>query len=159
MTERRLTFVRTSNREEAYISFYAKLNARLEKETGFPSRQISPQGHNWMILASLEWIRPESANINAVFTNRKEFRVELYLNADADANKRRFDELFAHKLAIESVIGEPLQWERMAGKRACRIAAYTRGQILSDADDPRLLDWAVKKAVDFYKAFKPEFPR
>ena len=82
MTDRRLTFVRTSDREEAYISFYAKLNSRLEREPGFPSRQSSPQGQNWMILASLEWTGPEAANINAVFARRKQFRVELYLTGE-----------------------------------------------------------------------------
>jgi CBS domain-containing protein len=54
MTERRLTFVRTTDREEAYISFFAKLNARLATETDFPLRNASPQGQNWLVLASLD---------------------------------------------------------------------------------------------------------
>jgi hypothetical protein len=159
MSDRRLTFVRTSDREEAYISFFAKLNARLGAESGFPLRNVSPQGQNWMILASFDWSKPESANINVSFTRRKEARVELYLDAgEKRVNKQRFDELLAHKAAIEATVGEPLRWERLDDKRACRIAAYTKAQILTDSDSPALLDWAVKKAVDFHRAFAPEFP-
>jgi len=159
MSDRRLTFVRTSDREEAYIGFFAKLNTRLGAERGFPLRNVSPQGQNWMILASFDWVGPESANINVSFTRRKEARIELYLDAgDKGVNKRRFDELLAHKPAIEATVGEPLKWERLDNKRACRIAAYTRAQILTDSNSPALLDWAVKKAVDFHRAFAAEFP-
>lgn len=158
MSDRRLTFVRTSDREDAYISFYAKLNSRLENVAGFPSRQISPQGQSWIILASLEWTGPEAANINAAFTRRKELRIELYLDSgDKGVNKQRFDELLAHKDKIEAVVGQPLQWERLDEKRACRVAAYTKAQILTDSNNSTLLDWAAKKAFDLYRAFEPEF--
>jgi hypothetical protein len=75
-----------------------------------------------------------------------------------DVNKQRFDALSAHKPAIEATVGEPLKWEKLDNKRACRIAGYTRAQILMDSDSPARLDWAVKKAVDFHRAFAPEFP-
>lgn len=156
MTERRLTFVRTNDREEAYIGFFAKLNARLESQTGFPLRNISPQGQSWIVLASFQ---KDSALISAAFTRRKELRIELYLDGgDKAENKSRFDQLLLRKAVFETVVGEPLQWERLESKRACRIAVYTKAQILTDADSPALLDWAVKKAVDFYQTFAPEFP-
>jgi len=159
MSERRLTFVRTNDREDAYIKFFASLNARLKSEPGFPLREVSPQGANWQVLASLNWAKPESANLNASFTRRKELRIELYLDCgNKEQNKQRFDELLARKGEIEAAIGEPLRWERLENKRACRIAVYTKAQILTDADSPGLLDWAVKKAVDFHKAFGSEFP-
>jgi hypothetical protein len=92
------------------------------------------------------------------FTRRKQARVELYLDAgEREANRRCFDELLAHRASIEAIVGEPLKWERLDDKRACRIAAYNRAQILTDSDSPALLDWAVKKAVDFHRAFAPEF--
>ena len=158
MTERRLTFVRTNDREEAYISFFAKLNARLVKEAAFPLRNVSPQGQSWLSLASLDRLRPELATIFTAFTRRKQFRIELYIDGgNRDANKQRFDQLLTRKSEIEKVIGEPLQWERMNQRRACRIAVYTKAQILTDADSPTLLEWAVKRAVHFHQAFGPEF--
>ena len=158
MAEGRLTFVRTNDREEAYITFFAALNARLQLEAGFPLRMASPQGVNWHILAPLPWNSPESANINASFTRRKELRIELYLDCgDKAQNKTKFDELFARKEAIEAIVGGPLRWERMDDKRASRVAEYTKGHILTDSANGILIEWAAKKAVDFIRAFSPEF--
>jgi CBS domain-containing protein len=159
MTECRLTFVRTNDREVAYISFFAKLNTRLATQTDFPLRNVSPQGQNWLILASLDRSRPEQATIVASFARRKRLRIEIYLDGgDKDANKQRFEHLLARKNEIEQVVGEPLQWERMDNRRACRVAVYTKAQILTDAESPTLLEWAAKKATYFYQAFEPEFP-
>jgi hypothetical protein len=98
------------------------------------------------------------ATIVASFAWRKRLRIDLYLDGgDKDANKQRFDQLLARKSEIEQVVGEPLQWERLDNRRACRVAIYTKAQILIDADSPTLLDWAAKKATYFYQAFEPEF--
>jgi hypothetical protein len=159
MTERRLTFVRTDDRAAAYIGFFAKLNARLATEVDFPLRNVSSQGQSWLVLASLDRSRPELATLVASFDRRKRLRIELYLDGgEKDANKQLFDRLLARKSEIEKAVGEPLQWERMENRRACRIAAYTKAQILTDADNPTLLEWATKEAIYFYRAFAPEFP-
>jgi Domain of unknown function (DUF4268) len=158
MTESRLSFVRTNDREAAYISFFAKLNARLATETDFPLRNLSPQGQSWLILASLDKSRPELATITASFARRKRLRIELYLDgAGQDANKQRFDRLLAGKSEIERIVGEPLEWERLDNRRACRVAVYTKAQILVDADSQILLEWAATKARYFYRAFEPQF--
>jgi hypothetical protein len=158
MKESRLTFVRTNDREAAYIGFFAKLNARLATETDFPLRNLSPQGQNWLVLASLDRSRPELATITASFARRKRLRIELYLDSGGqDANKQRFDRLLARKSEIERAVGEPLEWERLDNRRACRVAVYTKAQILIDADSPILLEWAAKKATYFYRAFEPQF--
>lgn len=158
MTDRRLTFVRTNDREEAYIRFFAKLNARLATETDFPLRNVSPQGQNWLILASLDRSRPERAMIIASFARRKRLRIELYLDGgNKDENKQRFEQLLARNSEFEQIVGEPIEWERMDNRRACRIAVYTKAQILTDADSPILVEWAAKRATYFYQAFQPAF--
>lgn len=159
MTDRKLTFVRTNDREEAYILFFAKLNTQLAKETDFPLRNVSPRGQNWLVLASLDRSRPELATIIASFAWRKRLRVELYLDGgDRDENKRLFEQLLSRKSKIEQTVGEPLEWERLDNKRACRIAVYTNAQILTDADNPALVEWAANRATNFYRAFQSEFP-
>ena len=81
----------------------------------------------------------------------------FYLDSgDKDKNKLRFDQLFIHKAAIEAAVGEPLRWERLDEKRACRVAAFTKSQIFT-VESPELFEWAAKKAFDFHKAFAPEF--
>ncbi|MCU1252248.1 MAG: hypothetical protein JWQ49_5277 [Edaphobacter sp.] len=156
MTERRLTFVRTNDRKEAYIRFFAKLSTRLKSERDFPLRHSSPQGMNWHVLASLD--KGDAASVIASFTRRKLFRIEVFIDfGGRDENKRCFDQLFTHRDELEHVVGEPMEWERMDHRRASRIAIYTKAQISTDADNPVLLDWAVKRANDLYRTFKLHF--
>lgn len=53
-----------------------------------------------------------------------ETQVELYIDrgtgSDAE-NKAIFDQILLHKAIIEKTFGEDLQWQRLEGKRACRI--------------------------------------
>ena len=47
---------------------------------------------------------------------------ELYIDrGEVVENKRIFDELMSHKQDVESRFGSALSWERLDGKRACRI--------------------------------------
>jgi hypothetical protein len=161
MNERRLAFVRTNERADAYIKFFESLNKRLKAVPAFPSRHVPPpKGASWQVLAFLNWIgRGQSASLFATFTRNKEMRIELYLDCGTkELNKQRFDELLTRKSEIESMVGEPLVWERRDENRACRIAITTKARIQADAENPALLDWSTQKAVALYKAFTPEFP-
>jgi Domain of unknown function (DUF4268)/CBS domain len=159
MSERRLTFVRTNDRADAYIEFFERLNERLRAVKGFPISHVSPKGANWQVLAFLNWTaRMQSASLFATFTRNRELRIELYLDCEnKEQNKQRFDELVARKSEIEAIVGEPLQWERRDEHRACRIAVCKKAQIQTDEQNPTLLDWATQKAIALYKAFGPEF--
>ena len=51
-------------------------------------------------------------------------RIELYIDRDTDVdsdNEEIFDTLKESKAAIEKAFSEPLDWQRLEGKRACRI--------------------------------------
>jgi len=51
-------------------------------------------------------------------------QVELYIDADHDSgegNKAIFDQLKAQKEKVEQEFGDPLEWDALEGKRACRI--------------------------------------
>lgn len=53
-----------------------------------------------------------------------ESRVELYIDRGKekeDENVEIFDHFYGHKNEVESSFGEPLEWQRLEGKRACRI--------------------------------------
>ena len=157
MTEGRLTFVRTNDRQEGYIRFFAGLHDRLAK-TDFPLRSSSPQGINWHVLASLDKQRPDSATIIVSFARQKRLRVELYLDrGNSVENKQLFDELLAQRDDIERLVGEPMEWERMDSRRACRIAVYTKAQILTDSDSSELLEWTAQRATRLWRAFGPIF--
>lgn len=56
--------------------------------------------------------------------NQHESRVELYIDRGRDSDEQNatiFDELSAHRSEIESVFGGELVWQRLEGRRACRI--------------------------------------
>jgi hypothetical protein len=61
--------------------------------------------------------------LNYVVT-QDECAAELYIDRGKDGeqeNKAIFDQLRANQADIEKVFGGPLIWERLDGKRACRI--------------------------------------
>ena len=52
-------------------------------------------------------------------------RIELYIDRETDAdsdNEEIFDTLEESKADIENAFGEPLEWQRLEGRRACRIS-------------------------------------
>lgn len=158
MSEKRLTFVRTDDRQRAYIAFFSRVNTLMEAEEGFPHRNLSPQGQNWHTLASLQSGGIQTADIICAFVRLGKFRVELYLDdSDPDANKARFDKLITRRVEFEQQFGEPLVWERLEGRRASRIAIYKNASVLSDSENEDVMIWAVKRAVDFFRVFGPEF--
>lgn len=158
LSEKRLLFVRTDDRQRAYISFFSRVKTRIEGEQDFPHRNLSPQGQHWLPLANLQPGGMPSADIVAAFLRQNRYRVELYLDdSDSVRNKERFDKLLARRMEFEQQFGEPLEWERLDNRRACRIAIYTDAGILTDSENDKIVDWTVKKALDFYRVFGPEF--
>lgn len=58
-------------------------------------------------------------------TRQHDSQVELYIDRGEGSekeNKQIFDEFIKHKEDIENVFGEPLNWERLDNRRACRIS-------------------------------------
>jgi hypothetical protein len=80
---------------------------------------ITPGEYSWIGTSS--GIR--GLNLNYVVT-QDEASAELYLDRGKDSeeeNKAIFDQLQAHQKEIEECFGGSLSWERLEGKRACRI--------------------------------------
>lgn len=88
-------------------------------------------------------------------------RVEIYIGrSDATVNKRMFDELLTHKDEIEAVFGEPLLWQRLDEKIACRIAhEMTIGGYKDDEANWQAIQTAMIDAmVRLEKALSPFIP-
>lgn len=86
--------------------------------------------------------------------------VELYIDRGAeteDESKAVFDSLAASKAEIEKAFGEPLEWQRLEGKRACRIAKrIEKGGYRDDRDLwPGIQDAMIDAMIRLESALKP----
>lgn len=78
----------------------------------------TPWARNWLPTS----VGVSGINVNLVFTSQL-LRVETYFgSADPEVNEKRFEAALAKKSEIESSIGGQLLWERLEGKKACRIS-------------------------------------
>lgn len=116
---------------------------------------ITPGEYSWIGASS--GIR--GLNFNYVVT-QDECAAELYIDRGKDSeqeNKSIFDQLLANKDQIDASFGEALSWERLEGKRACRIRhTQTGGGYRSPEDQwPALQDAIIKDMDRLEKALRP----
>jgi len=97
-------------------------------------------------------------NLNYTVT-QEESTSELYIDRGKDSeeeNKEIFDQFKTHQAAIEKTFGGPLSWERLEGKRACRIAfTITGGYRSPDAKWPELQDEIIDAMTRLERALRP----
>jgi hypothetical protein len=88
--------------------------------------------------------------------NRSRFRVELYIDVgNADKNTEYFNKLKTDAGDLEILVGEPIVWEALEGKKACRICVYREVDKETFDRDPALVDWALTTMSKWVDAFKP----
>jgi len=107
-----------AERYEIRGRFWSQLLDLAKKRTKLHA-SISPTQHNWLGTSAGR----QGLGFNYAL-RKNEAQVELYIDRGKERdeeNKGIFDNLFSHKDEIEKVFGEPLEWERLEGKRACRI--------------------------------------
>ena len=82
---------------------------------------------------------------------------EIYIDTgDKEKNEELFDFLFQKKQQLEDEFSQPLEWEKLEAKRACRIAAYTDGSI---DDESEHLESVKHFAIDHLLKMKEIFPK
>ena len=151
MTEEKVVFSRITEQKRKYIEFFGVLINRLRQATDLPVRQPRPDGRSWHHVARLPDGDPQPLFLAFAFTRGKRFRVELYIDTGEEgANKRIFDSLYHARDAIEASIGETINWERLDGRRASRIAIYQDASIGDDEETLEALKaWAVPTMIKF----------
>lgn len=133
--------------------FWQFLLEKAKEKTKLHSN-ISPGMYSWI---------GTGAGIGGVSFNyvigQHDAKVELYIDHDKETgerNKEIFDMLFKNKQEIEEMFGENLEWERLDGKRACRIAKYFEGSGYKDNEQWEILcEKMIKSMIDLEKALTP----
>jgi hypothetical protein len=90
------------------------------------------------------------------FGRDKTVRGDVYLcGGDETENKRIYDYRLERRHKLEETFGEPLRWERLDRKVACRIAAVKPGSI--DDNSSKLAEsrqWIAGSLVRLRSVFK-----
>lgn len=81
-------------------------------------------------------------------------RAEVYISrAEAKENELIYDELYKLKSQIEASLGSPCIWERVEGKRHCRIKLEKPGDIFDQEQWPEMIKFMVHAMIKMEKAF------
>lgn len=98
------------------------------------------------------------ANVTMLAFKANYVRAEVYWDRwDSPRNKEIFDMLYSHKDEIEQKVGLPLEWERLDGKRACRIS-LTKPYIFKNESDYQLItEFFTEMSNKFWEIIVPYF--
>jgi hypothetical protein len=115
---------------------------------------ITPGEYSWIGTSS----GVRGLNLNYTIT-QDECGAELYIDRGKgceEENKSIFDQLFAHRTEVEQAFGGPLSWERLEGKRACRIKFAQEGGYRSPEDQwPKMQDDIIAAMNRLEQALRP----
>ena len=141
-----------SERSERYATFFQPLIDTVREKHEFYGTRTA-NGRSYCGFAS----GYPRIGYAAEFTIDKQARVELYIDVgDGDRNSELLERLEEYKEQIESDVAEPLDWQRLEGKRACRIAVVRDGSIDNDDDTlAEIRDWMVDRLLKFRKVLDP----
>lgn len=103
------------------------------------------------------WIEMPSPLREAVFSfsfaRDGRLRNELYISSgDAEVNGTLFERLEAQRDKLEEVYGEPLEFDPLEGKQACRVAAYRDGRISDSGRHDEFVQWFVDSSERLRRA-------
>jgi hypothetical protein len=139
-----------------YAQFFQRLIDDLRDNHRFTNARIG-QPQNWYSFST----RTNGFQYGFSFAAGGRIRAEIYIDfGDADKNLMALDALYLSKADFERGFGEALEWERLEGKRACRIAIYRPGKI---EDSTAALEeyhrWAIERLLRFKQTFGAELPK
>jgi len=137
------------------LDFWEKLLEKSIKMTPLFSN-IKPKKDNWIETnAGIAGIR----YVYVILMDSA--RIELYIDTgEQEKNKNIFDKLYSEKDKIESELGEPIDWQRLELKRACRIAIWiTNIGLLNQDKWDQLQEEMINKMIKFERVMKKRIDR
>lgn len=139
-----------TERGAAYRRFFQGLIDELRERHGFTNAKIA-QPQNWYEFST----GVTGLRYSASFATQGRVRAELYIDLkDADTNERVLNWL--RSVPAEQEFGEPLSWEDLPDRRACRVACYRTGSIEDSSENLEIYrTWMVERLLRFRKVFGP----
>ena len=142
----------TSEKGQLYQQFFQRLLDELREKHRFTNARAG-QPQNWYSFSS----GTAGFRYSVAFKKSNRLGVELYIDlGDEDQNLAALKALQEERDALDRDVGEPLTWEELDARRACRVVVYRTGSILDPQDRlDEYLEWTVEKLLAFKKAFGP----
>ena len=150
--------LRGEERKQRYQDFFNGLINKLRAH-GFRCRRKSLRRHYYEMSAG-HGVYPQII-YSCCFNAGGKARVELYLGADKQYNKRLYDHLYSHYVDIEAEFGENLDWQKLEEKKASRIAIQQCNGQIEDSDEKLgdLQDWMVGKLEKLDRVLGPRLDK
>lgn len=140
-----------SRRHPIRRKFWTELILLMNASESSLFQSISPGKFSWIGAGS--GVRGVSFNFGAT---QSYGRAELYIDrGDKDQNEALFDRLHNDREAVENEIGQPLVWERLENKRACRIKLEQPADIFDTDQWPTIMPFMVSAMNRIEKTFGP----
>lgn len=137
--------------------FWAMLLERARVKTKLHAN-ISPAQYHY-----IETGAGKSGLIFSYVIRKHDANVELYIDRGKDSGEENtaiYEKLAASKDAIENAFGEPLLWQQIEGKRACRIAKkIALGGYRDEAKWPEVQDALIDAMIRLEKALRPHIEK
>ena len=139
-----------SEKEERYQIYFQRLIDDLRINYKFTSAKVG-QPQNWYSFSS----GIKGIYYGANFTASGKARAEIYIDvANSETNESILQSLINKKDFYQSQFAESICWERLDGKRACRIALYKDGSIMDSAQElDDIKKWHIKKLLELKSKF------
>jgi hypothetical protein len=145
-----------SGKRLAYQQFFQQLIDELREKHRFTNARAG-QPQNWYAFST--GVSGLSYVVN--FGAGARLRAEVYIDiGDEELNARALEQLRTDASELQNHFEEPLAWEKLEGKRACRVACYLDQASITDSDDDkaRYLAWVIDRLLLFKKVFGPRLP-
>lgn len=150
------TSASVSAKGEAYRAFWQPLIDELREEHRFTNAKAA-QPQSWYAFAT----GSSGVKFGAVFRGHDIASAEVYIDTgDGDANTALFEAFREEQEAIEAEMGEPMDWQTLPERRACRIAINRPGSI---EDPPDVLTelhaFFIDRLLKLNRVFRPRLQR
>ncbi len=135
--------------------YWTKLIERMNKDSDL-FKNISPSKYNWISASSGVIV---GAGLKFEVT-QSHARAELYIDRGNESkNELIFDELYQFKDEAEKAFNGNLVWQRMEGKRACRIRAEVPCDVTDKEKWDELQDFMSDSMIKLKKALETPLDR
>lgn len=145
-----------SEKMEAYRRFWQPLIDTLREKHRFTNSRIA-QAQSWHSFGS----GVGGIGFNIAFADNERMRAEVYIDRGDNAqNTAIYDALHACRADIEAQMGEPLDWERLDDRQACRISVVRYNSPIERAElaGDEMRAWLIDALLKLKEVFGPRLP-